>query len=63
MGAAAVAYFYRYLGCTRPLPDARGGFHVLGTWWHFDRYEIRGGVLRPAPGTARRPYDPWARYA
>ncbi len=48
---------------SRPLPDARGGFHVLGTWWHFDRYEIRGGALRPAPGTARRPYDPWARYA
>ncbi|MGI9147759.1 MAG: hypothetical protein ACR2IK_14605, partial [Chloroflexota bacterium] len=45
------------------LPSSQGGFDVLGTWWHFDRYEIRGGALRPAPGATLQSYDPWARYA
>ena len=51
------------MNASRPLPDAQGGFDVLGTWWHFDRYEIRGGALRPAPGATLQAYDPWARYA
>jgi hypothetical protein len=44
------------------LPAPQGGFDVLGTWWHFDRYEICGGALRPAADAALVTYDPWARY-
>ena len=51
------------MNASGPVPDAPGGFDVLGTWWHFDRYEIRGGALRPAPGAVLQSYDPWARYA
>jgi len=46
-----------------PPPDPQAGFDVLGTWWHFDRYEIRNGVVRPCPGATLQAYDPWARYA
>ena len=33
-----------------------------GRWWRFDKYEIRGGALRPAPSTQLKAYDPWKRY-
>lgn len=42
--------------------DSQGGFGVLGTWWRFDRYEIRQGVLRPAQGAKLESYDPWAAF-
>jgi len=34
-----------------------------GIWWRFDRYEIRGDFIRPAPGAALGPFDPskWPR--
>lgn len=33
-----------------------------GRWWRFDKYEIRGGALRPAPGALLTAYDPWMLY-
>ena len=30
-----------------------------GRWWRFDRYEIRDGHIRPAPGATVEDYDPW----
>jgi len=31
-------------------------------WWRFDRYEIQGEVIRPAPGSRLSWYDPWADF-
>lgn len=32
------------------------------TWWRFDAYEIRGGLLRPTSGARCAEYEPWAQY-
>ena len=29
-------------------------------WWKFDRYQVVGGRIRPAPGARLSRYDPWA---
>lgn len=29
-----------------------------GTWWRFDRYEVRNGYIQPARGATLQPYDP-----
>jgi hypothetical protein len=39
-----------YLSESRLLPT---------TWWHFDRYVLDGGRIRPAPGARGERYDPW----
>jgi hypothetical protein len=33
-----------------------------GTWSRFERYEMRDGYLRPAPGAELVTYDPWESY-
>ena len=33
-----------------------------GSWWRFDRYEIRNSCVCPAPGARLFQYDPWAQY-
>lgn len=33
-----------------------------GWWYRFDRYEVRGGYVRPVTGTSGRWYDPWTSY-
>lgn len=33
-----------------------------GRWWRFDKYEIRGRAIRPAPGAQLTVYDPWKLY-
>src|SRR5579872_5883981 len=38
------------------------GFGALGTWWRFERYELRHGYVRPSPGARLESYDPWATY-
>lgn len=37
-------------------------FGALGTWWRFERYELRDGYVRPAPGAVLQAYDPWVAY-
>src|ERR1700687_2656608 len=32
---------------------------VAGNWWKFDRYELSGGMIRPARGAKLSRYDPW----
>ena len=32
---------------------------VIGRWWRFERYQVRDGYIRPAPGADWEPYDPW----
>jgi hypothetical protein len=44
------------------LPAPQGGFDVVGNWWRFTRYEVRGGAVRPAADAALPAYDPWAKY-
>ncbi len=34
----------------------------FGPWYRFDRYEISGGYIRPAPGAVLEGYDPWEAY-
>ncbi len=34
----------------------------LGWWWRFDRYELRDGNIRPAPGATLSKYDPWTEF-
>ncbi len=42
---------------------ARQAFDVAhGPWWRFDRYEVREGCVRPAPGARLEQYDPWDQY-
>jgi CGNR zinc finger len=36
---------------------------VAGKWVRFDRYEVRDGYVRPAPGAQLEVYDPWAEYS
>jgi hypothetical protein len=33
-----------------------------GLWWHFDRYEVRGGFVRPGKGARLVSYDPWEAF-
>ena len=33
-----------------------------GGWWRFSRYELRGGVIRPAENANLEWYDPWELY-
>jgi hypothetical protein len=33
-----------------------------GLWWRFDRYEVRAGYIRPAPGASLQEYDPWQEF-
>ncbi len=33
-----------------------------GTWVRFDRYEVRGDHIRPAPGARATLYDPWQEF-
>ena len=33
-----------------------------GTWWRFDRYEVRDGLIRPALKARLEQYDPWQDY-
>lgn len=33
-----------------------------GHWWRFDRYEIKGGSIQPAPGARLHWYDPWDEF-
>jgi len=33
-----------------------------GSWWRFDRYEIRAGAIRPAADASLEQYDPWDLY-
>ena len=33
-----------------------------GTWWRFDQYEIRDGLIGPAPAAVLEEYDPWEEY-
>ena len=35
---------------------------AVGRWWRFEQYEVRDGVIRPAPGASLEPYDPWTPY-
>lgn len=35
---------------------------ATGSWWHFDRYEIRGGYICSAAGAKLHKYQPWERY-
>lgn len=37
-------------------------FGALGRWWRYERYEVRDGFVRPAPGARGAPYDPWTDY-
>jgi len=37
-------------------------YEASGPWWRFERYEIHGGYIRPAPGARLREYDPWEQY-
>ena len=32
---------------------------MSAAWWRFSRYEIRDGLIRPAPGATLEQYDPW----
>ena len=32
---------------------------LTGSWWKFDRYELRDGMIRPARGAKLSRYDPW----
>lgn len=41
---------------TRPLDVHKG------SWWKFDRYEVRNRYIRPAPGAHGEEYNPWERY-
>ena len=34
----------------------------FGLWYRFNRYEIAGGYIRPAPGAVLEEYDPWEAY-
>src|ERR1035438_9429280 len=31
-------------------------------WFRFDRYEIKGGYIRPAPGAKLSQYEPWRTF-
>jgi hypothetical protein len=31
-------------------------------WWHFERYVVSDGVIRPAPGARGERYDPWEAF-
>jgi hypothetical protein len=33
-----------------------------GEWWRFNRYEIKDGVIQPAPDAHLEWYDPWAPF-
>src|SRR5690242_9748820 len=33
-----------------------------GTWWRFDRYQIKDSSIQPAPGARLEWYDPWAEF-
>ena len=33
-----------------------------GHWWRFDRYQMEGDSIRPAPGARLEWYDPWATF-
>ncbi len=39
-----------------------GTINFSGQWWKFDRYEVKGPYIRPAPGATLSEYDPWAEY-
>ena len=39
------------------MPEIAGG-----TWWRFDRYELRDGFILPAPQAVLEYYDPWGEY-
>jgi len=42
---------------------ARRDLQGLLRWWcRCDRYELRGGFIRPAPGARLEEYDPWRLY-
>ena len=43
-------------------PRQNAGFGALGTWWRFNRYELRDDYVRPAKGAKLESYDPWAVY-
>ena len=33
-----------------------------GTWWRFESYEMRGGLIRPETGARLIEYEPWNDY-
>ena len=37
-------------------------YPITDNWWRFNRYELRDGYIRPAPGAKLEIYDPWAAF-
>jgi len=37
-------------------------YAINSEWWRFDRYELRGGYVRPAPGAKLEVYNLWEEY-
>ncbi len=35
---------------------------MTARWWRFSRYEIKDGLIGPAPGAVLHEYDPWEEY-
>jgi hypothetical protein len=41
------------------MPYPKNTIEGSGVWWRSNRYEIRNGYIRPAPGASLKRFDPW----